>query len=503
MIMRRVLFSLSVLSVAVSMAETRWTRAVHAQTLREVEGSVVPGLLHPVPFLEQEAGIEQQHPASVIERLPPVRAGVVRISYESIESGIPCTCSGEACSAEPCPNAIPCDCSCGCCPCPCPPPQAPCIDCPHVSTLGGYVNLRFFGALKLDMLFNEPRPVSPGVPFFLSPGSPTGLSQRTVDIHARQTTLGSAFSGPELGDFQIGGLFVAMLFNDAIIVDQYGFLPLQAYGELRNDDWRFAAGLQFDVFAPGLPTVLPFSALAASGNSGNAFRGQLRIERFLHPADDVQWTMQFALSEPIVTTIDPTFGLSEDNGWPNIEGRIAFASGPLEGAGLDLKRPFEIGVSGVVGQIRTTDTILGRVVANVWGLNVDYRFQLTDTWGIAGEAYTGQTLGTYNGGILQNINIDTLEGIRSSGGWIETFVYWAPCLHSHTGYGVDDPIARDVADTPGAFGRTYNSTIYSNLLWDVSPAFRVGFELAWRNTHYKSLPDNEGIGFHTQFQWAF
>ena len=349
------------------------------------------------------------------------------------------------------------------------------------------------------MLFNEPRPVSPGVPFFLFPGSPTGANQHTVDIHARQTTLGAAFSGPQLGNFQTGGLLMAMLFNDAVIVDQYGFLPLQGYGELRNDDWRFAAGLQFDVFAPGLPTVLPFSALGASGNAGNSFRGQLRLERFVYPADDVQWTMQVALSEPIVTTIDPSFGFSEDNGWPNIETRIAFASGPVEGTGLDAKRPFEIGISGVVGQIRTIEPIVGRVIANVWGLSVDYRFNLTDSWGIAGEVYTGQTLGTYNGGILQNINVDTLEGIRSTGGWIETFVYWDWCLHSHFGYGLDDPIDRDVA----ALGRVYNSTIFGNLLWDVSPALRIGFELAWRETHYNTLLDNEGIGFHTQFQWAF
>ncbi len=55
--------------------------------------------------------------------------------------------------------------------------------------------------------------------------------------------------------------------------------------------WRFAAGLQFDVFSPGIPTVLPFSALAASGNAGNSFRGQLRLERFLYPSNDSQWTL--------------------------------------------------------------------------------------------------------------------------------------------------------------------------------------------------------------------
>ena len=207
-------------------------------------------------------------------------------------------CSGSGCSS----SSRGCNCCCGCYPCLCPLPPAPCIECPHVSTLNPYFNVNIFGALKLDMIFNTARPLAAGTPFFLLPDSIAGLDQTTVDIHARQSMLGAAFTGPQIGSFQSGGLLTALFYNDAVIVDRYGLLPLQAYGELRNQDWRFAAGLQFDIFAPGLPTVLPFSALAASGNPGNSFRGQIRLERFLNPANDVQWTIQLGISEPI--TID-------------------------------------------------------------------------------------------------------------------------------------------------------------------------------------------------------
>ncbi|HYW81526.1 MAG TPA: hypothetical protein VE890_18215 [Thermoguttaceae bacterium] len=144
-----------------------------------------------------------------------------------------------------------------------------------------------------------------------------------------------------------------------------------------------------------------------------------------------------------------------------------------------------------------------RVVADVWGLNADLRWKVTDSFGVAGELYTGQTLGTYNAGILQSINADTLGAIRSSGGWIELFTYWTPCLHSHFGGSIDNPIDRDVADSGAAFGRVQNDVYFANLLWDVNQTFRVGFEFTWRETNYKTLPDNEGAGFHTQFQWAF
>src|SRR5262249_10105845 len=98
----------------------------------------------------------------------------------------------------------------------------------------------------------------------------------------------------------------------------------------------------------------PFSRLAASGNAG-AYRGQARIERFLHPSENAQVTLTADLSEPVPTILTPNLELTEDNGWPNVEARVALALGPLVGEGPLATRPFEWGVSGLVGQIRTTE----------------------------------------------------------------------------------------------------------------------------------------------------
>jgi hypothetical protein len=72
-------------------------------------------------------------------------------------------------------------------------------------------------------------------------------------------------------------------------------------------------------------------------------------------------------------------------------------------------------------------------------------------------------------------------------------------LHTHWGYGIDDPVDRDLDPSQ----RSQNQTYFSNLIWDVTPLFRVGFEFTWRETDYVALIDNEGAGFHTQFQWKF
>ena len=321
--------------------------------------------------------------------------------------------------------------------------------------------------------------------------------------------LGVLFSGPDIGSFQSGGRISAVFFDPSVVADTYGFLLQQSYGELFNERWRFAAGLQFDIFAPGLPTVLPFSYLGGSGSPGNCIRGQIRVERFVDVGSDSQLTLQGALSQPLNTFVTPDIILDEDNGKPNLEGRIGFGLGKPAPIGLLTQRPVEVGVSGLVGQLRRTAAPFEpprRVVSDVWGAAVDFRVNLAGRFGFKGEVYTGQALGNYNGAILQSLDAVTWEPISATGGFVEGFVYLTPILHSHTGIGIDDPDDDDMTAIPNTlFGRTYNSTIYSNLLWDLRKQFRIAFEATYRETEYKeptNLP-NEGFGFHTQFAWTF
>jgi hypothetical protein len=354
------------------------------------------------------------------------------------------------------------------------------------------------GAVTVDALYNTSRPVAPGTPFFLPSESPLGYDTRTFDLHARQTTLFALFSAPDVFDFKAGGMVLVSLYDNSVVADRYGLLPILAFGELKNDDWRFAAGLQFDVFNPINPTVLPFSILAASGNAG-IYRTQLRVERFIKPDDETQFTLTASLGEPVPTLINDQLRISEDNGLPNLDVRAAVGLGPIEGAGLEAKRPFEVGVSAVCGQLRTIQQPR-RVVADVWGLGTDARLALGHLWGVMGEAYVGQGLGTYGGSALQNVNPATFQAIRTAGFFVEGYFYWCPdMVHTHIGYGIDDPADADA----GATLPTRNETYYATTLWDVTEAFRVGFQVSYLKTNYAVLKDNDGLVFHTQFRWKF
>jgi len=367
-----------------------------------------------------------------------------------------------------------------------------------VTTGDGDFKLVLGGAVVADFLYSTRSPFAPGTPFFLFPESSFGFDSQTFDAHARQTNVFALFTGPEVFDFKSGGFVWVNLYDNSIVADRYGLLPLVAFGELKNDDWRFAAGLQIDVFNPLLPTVLPLSYLAASGNTG-MFRGQARVERFLHPAEDVQVTLTGALSEPIPTTVNPRLRVSEDNGLPNVDIRAAIGFGAVQGAGLEAHRPIEAGVSASCGQLRTVQ-LANRVVAHVWGVGADARWAADPRWGFQGEVYAGQGLGTYGASALQNINPVTFQAIRTAGFWVEGFYYWCPdAVHTHVGYGIDDPVDGDM----GPLSPIRSETYYVTTIWDVTKGFRVGFQVSYLKTAYAAVKDAEGFIFQTQFMWKF
>ncbi|MDX2039476.1 MAG: hypothetical protein SFX72_22725 [Isosphaeraceae bacterium] len=375
-----------------------------------------------------------------------------------------------------------------------------------ISLLNDTSRLRLSASLSALMIFNTQRPFTSGAPFLLLPASPFGLSTNTFDLHARQSSIFAAFEGPEVRGLTPRATILTFFFNDNLVADNYGLLVYFAYGELMNERMRLAGGLMQDVYNPVSPTVLSLAKLYGSGNTGS-YRGMLRLERYLELSRNSMFTMQAAISEPTSTLVTGDLSrINEDDGIPNFESRIALALGQKGEKGPANGRPFEVGLSGVVGRLRTTRTILvppdsrpPRVVDDVWGFGVDMRWAVTDRFGLASEFYLGQSLGEYNGTILQNNNSTTLGPIRGRGGFGELYFYLTEKLHWHVGYGIDAPFVRDLA--PTQFAR--NQTLFNTLVWDVTSNFQVGFEVDYRKTNYIQFLDNEGVSFLTQFLWKF
>jgi hypothetical protein len=183
---------------------------------------------------------------------------------------------------------------------------------------------------------------------------------------------------------------------------------------------------------------------------------------------------------------------------------------------MEVRRPLEIGLSGMIGEIRTNlpnapelplppvpKPIMNSVKDDAWYAGVDIRWAITDCVGIQGELFAGQGLGTYSGGILQTIDLVTLQTVSSEGGWGEVYYYWTPCLHSHFGYGIDDPDNADISLASG--GRTRNEVAFANLMWDVTKNFQVAFEYSHWDTDYVNplIPDAKANVYHFRLQYSF
>ncbi|MEB3193761.1 MAG: hypothetical protein VKO19_01385 [Cyanobacteriota bacterium] len=366
-----------------------------------------------------------------------------------------------------------------------------------VTLQAGGNQLRLWAEARL-LGFSSSRYVfNPGQPLVVSPKDP----DRAYDLSAQQSTVHAAFQGAPWGAWTPGA-YALFTLQDNLLAEGYSFTPVVFYGQVSDGRWRVAAGQNFDVFAPRDPDTLPSGKLAATGNPG-AYRPQFRLERAFEGGKGFGGVVQVAASAPITTAlpdeVDPAnlqvAEVVEDNGWPNVEARLALGFGEMaERAGGRQLRPFELGVSGVVGQLRVLDNIrptdpltlaFDRTSVSVWGAALDGQIALGRRFGLSGELYTGQGLGEYMAGIFQTYNRASNRAVPTSGGWGQIYLYPAEQLRFNLGYGLDN------ASGAGVFGLEKNGAIFANVLWDVNPWLQLGLEGNYKFTLYDSFGEKD------------
>ncbi len=358
-------------------------------------------------------------------------------------------------------------------------------------------SLKLWAEAKLLGFSSSRYTFNSGQPLIVSPKNP----DTSYDLSAQQSMVYGAFQGPKWHGWTPGAFAIFWL-QDNILAEGYQFTPVVYYGEISNGTWRFAAGQGFDVFAPRDPDTLPNGKLAASGNPG-AYRPQFRLENHFKAGEGFGGALQLAASSPVTTALPDQVDLSnlqsqeivEDNGWPNVEGRLSLGFGASkERAGGRQLRPLELGFSGVVGQLRVLDNIRAlspltltsdRSVISVWGAAFDGQLALGRRLGISGELYTGQGLGEYMSGILQTYNRSSNQAVPTSGGWAQLYVYLSDNLRLNLGYGIDH------AQDGGAFSLLNNATAFANLVWDVNPWLQLGLEGNYKLTTYDTFGDKD------------
>jgi hypothetical protein len=322
-------------------------------------------------------------------------------------------------------------------------------------------------------------------------------------LDAKSTRLGFDVLGPRVsffGDAQTGGK-AEIDFQGSFLAENRASLMLRhAYVEVKNDEYRLLAGQTWDVISPLYPGVLFYSVGWDGGNIGYR-RTQARAERYMALSDNLLITAQGSINVDLLGDAPVAPASADHAGWPVLEGRLAATVGE-RGPG---RRPIEFGVSSHVGEtIVFPAAVPGAGLSRrTWSLNADVRVPITSQLGVQGELWTGENLATYLGGIGQGINLTApFSTIRSRGGWVDIWYDWSDRVHSHIGYSIDDPIDSDIIYTSATVGRTYNAFLFTNVSFDVTKKFMVGFEFTSWRTLWKAagaIPASDAPDQHFDF----
>ena len=359
-----------------------------------------------------------------------------------------------------------------------------------------------FGRLRGDFIYSSAAYTNDAVIVFLNPNNP-GVNEDSQAVTAKQSQINFAITGPKCKGWQTGGLVLINFMGAQPLRNFSGANIVNAYGEIKNDRWRFAFGRMLDLFGPIAPRTVNQISQRGAGNIG-IYRGVFNIDRYITLNDAHRWTITSRISQPDISDYAAVPAINgQNNGWPNIEARVGVELGPTQKFG----RPIEIGISGVVGEIQAVLPALagGLIrpaaddVAQTRGVCVDAQFR-GERFGFRGEGWWGEAAGTYFVASLQTVNPETNQGIDSVGGWGELYWNLSPRMTTHVGYGIDDPKNSDLGfldrvNGPGQI--SLNDVAWWNLLFNVTEYFELGFEVSHRRTNFiDANSDNDATLYH-------
>jgi hypothetical protein len=369
----------------------------------------------------------------------------------------------------------------------------------------GDVRIVPYGVLWGSALYSTSR-TSPG-PYTLFVPSLDDEGEDDFVIDTRRTRIGLDVAGPmmaNLGCAQTGGK-IEIDFHGAFVVENKpGVLLRHAYGEIKNENFRLLAGQTWDVISPLYPGTMSYSVGWGGGNIGYR-RMQIRLERYRTFSDRLQFTAAGSVNQNIVSDFTAAADVDpEASDWPLFEGRLGATLG-RRGAHCN---PAAFGLSGHIGEQGFDFTAAGPAPLNLpprddarvptWSLNLDARIPFGERFGVQGEFFTGQNLGTFLGGVVQGVDHVSRRGIRSTGGWFDVWYDWLPCLHSCGGFGIDDPRDNDVFS-----GRIYNHFFFANSSFDLTDKLTLGMEVSSWKTLYVGQRPGESVQFEFTGKYAF
>jgi hypothetical protein len=375
------------------------------------------------------------------------------------------------------------------------------------------VKLEIYGTLIANSYRNGTGFFGSDVPLWAVSPADVRADDRELGMTARQSRLGLRVRTPDLGSAKVSGVLEMDFFGS---FPNGGQRASFAQARLRHAnvklEWKqasFLAGQDWIVLAPLNPTTLSHFAVVGLASSGNLWLRypQLRGEAW-RPLGAGRLGATAALVRPVAGSdadapgafVDAA-GAGERSGQPFLQARV-FYTRPRQGKVLGL------GLSGHYGQeshrLGSGTSVTDHDV-DTWALAADLSLPLGTALALQGEAWTGENLDSFQGGINQGVltreSPRGVEALAGHGGWAQLSLT-PPATKKvsfHLAAGVDDPDD----DHLGRGARARNRTLLASVLWKPTPQYQAALEYGHVATRWAGLDDNSGSVVNVAFALTF
>ncbi len=372
---------------------------------------------------------------------------------------------------------------------------------PKFSWKKGNFSITPYGYINVSTVWESQRTVNGDYCVYaLSPELVPQSDRSAFYIDPRSTRLGIKIDGPGLQCWNgsKSRAVVEIDFQGSYLVrNRSGFLFRKAFVELGDKNTKFLFGQDWEIFSPLYPNIFNYPAGSGCGNLGYR-RAMIKMDHTRACTSDSAFLFQVGICDNTIR--DYTSGAATDpkitaSGWPVVQGRIAYSFGEKTfGRGA----PITVGFSAQIGEQRgdflTAPIEIGDSF-RTWAICLDLDIPITKKMRLQAELYNGENLSNLEGGILQGIDMVRRDTIRCRGGWGALQYQWTKKLKTNVGYAIEDPYNQDLLGTAllsnGKYSsRTYNHSIFGNVMYNWTEAFMTGLEVSKWRTNWRLYDSN-------------
>jgi hypothetical protein len=356
------------------------------------------------------------------------------------------------------------------------------------------LDIQFYGYIKADASYDTCR-TTPGNYVLYVDSEAYNEDDNEFNMTANETRLGMNITGPANDTMKTSGRVEIDFFGNYASENKAKIQMRHAYLTLDWPESQFSilAGQTSDIISPLVPHTLNYTVLWDAGNIGYR-RPQIRLTKSFPMGEQAGLKLEGGAVRTIGRTDLTGSETGEDAGYPTAQGRVSVTF-PFFGP-----KPTTIGLSGHSGgEEYDLDTTGRHKNFRTWSGNFDITQPVWPGVTVLAELFIGEDLDNYFGGIGQGVNTTTLKEIRSKGGWVAASLGPWTQWSGNVGFGVDSVNSGDV----NTGDRTYNSSLFGNVLFAANKHVQIGVEISRWLTRYKGQRDAHDSRAQASFIYKF